>query len=439
MVDKKIRDIPQIREAVEQARYISRFEDALPYLKPFLSLLGADVDRIESKFEETDIDKLEQKAEELGTIPDKFNDVFAERGWIIHADMDLEIAKKAVEKAEFESIEAGEEVLISHYDSETIRFNLKRMGAVEAFQPRMTLAYKALDDFEEGRYHACVPVVLALMDGLVQEVYVEAHGYGRNWSTKEAQLEAWDSLAGHSKGLNQLQELHLESRFQTVTDEIDVPYRNGIIHGMDLGYHNEQVAVKTWAALFALREWALKAEQGELEASDEPKPTLWESIQDLAETKQRVDEMEQNLDEWEPRDVVISEDIPPEGSPEDYPEGSPERALVNFLTYWQEDNYGYMAKSLIRPKSGETEDPGEIHREFEDWDLESFRLVDVEDVGAARTDITLDIELDMFGREVEGETCVTLIRLDGVGDSAIRGVEDGIWTITNRVVLKTPE
>jgi hypothetical protein len=98
-----------------------------------------------------------------------------------------------------------------------------------------------------------------------------------------------------------------------------------------------------------------------------------------------------------------------------------------------------MAQSLIRPKRGDAEDPRDIRREFQDWELESFRILDVDDVGPARTDIELYVELKMAGRAVDGETSVTLIRLDEKGDSAIRGAEDGKWTITNRFVLQSPE
>lgn len=436
---QKIRDIPQIQELLTQVRYFSRVEKLYPVLKPVLGLIGVDVESIEEALEDADIEELRRKAEELGSIPDRFNDLFAERGWIIHADMNLDVAKEAVEKAEAEGIESGEGVLISHYDPETVEFNLNRMRAVEAFRPRMNLAEKALDDYAEGRYHACVPVVLALMDGLVQDVYVEAYGYGRNWSSKEAQLEAWDSLAGHSKGLERLQELHLESRFKTRTEEIDVPYRNGIMHGMDLGYDNKAVAAKTWAALFALREWALKAERDELEAPEKEEQTVWEMIQETHETMQRTEEIKQGIDEWVPRDVVIGEDVSPSGEPEDYEEGTPERALVEFLTYWKEGNYGFMAQSLIRPKSGEAEDAGEIRTEFEDWSLQSFRLEEIDDVGAARTDIMVNVVLEVFGRESSGEACVTLIRLDEKGDSAVRDAGDGTWTITNRIVLRTAD
>jgi len=50
------------------------------------------------------------------------------------------------------------------------------------------------------------------------------------------------------------------------------------MHGMDLGYDNKIVAAKTWAALFAAREWALKAEQGLLEEQPEEPKKSWREV-----------------------------------------------------------------------------------------------------------------------------------------------------------------
>ena len=67
-------------------------------------------------------------------------------------------------------------------------------------------------------------------------------------------------------------------RYSTVTDNITIPYKNGILHGMDLGYDNKTVAAKSWAALFAAREWAMKAEQGLLEEQPEKPQKSWKEL-----------------------------------------------------------------------------------------------------------------------------------------------------------------
>ena len=86
----------------------------------------------------------------------------------------------------------------------------------------------------------------------------ELHEKRRGFFAEEVDLQAWDSIAAYSKGLNVLVSIFQKGRKTTRIKPIFLPYRHGIIHGMDLGYDNKVVAAKTWAALFATRDWALR-------------------------------------------------------------------------------------------------------------------------------------------------------------------------------------
>lgn len=276
MAEIRLNDIPKIQDTMEKGHQLPAIKCDFSDLRPVLASMDVDTASLENIAGEDDGNELEQIADEISTIPDRFHDLFAGRGWIVYGEMNLEMTRRAVAKAENKGIKCGEKILLSHYDAPTIRLGLQQLERIDAFQPRMSLAQKALSDYEAGRYHACVPVVFALMDGLLQDIYVKVYRPKRSWSTAKAQLEAWDSLAGYSKGLNRLQELHLKSRYKTHTEQIEVPYRNGIMHGMDLGYDSKAVAVKTWIALFALGEWAEKAEQGKIENRYESESALLE-------------------------------------------------------------------------------------------------------------------------------------------------------------------
>ncbi len=77
------------------------------------------------------------------------------------------------------------------------------------------LAGKALIDYQEERYHACVPVVLALLDGLVNELHEKRRGFFAD----EVDISAWDSVAAHSSGLNVLGGIFKKGRQKTVTEQ----------------------------------------------------------------------------------------------------------------------------------------------------------------------------------------------------------------------------
>lgn len=438
MTDDRIHDIPKLRTLLTTARMLSQIDRELAYYRDVLRELGVGVDHIEEVLGTFDLDELTDHAEHLATLPDRFNDQLGPAGWIMYEDLNLEVAETAVEHAEAGDLDTAEAVLVEYYDTEAVEWHINRLASVDAFRPRQQLVEQALTDYDAGRYHACVPVVLAQLDGMVQHAYPEGDGESRGFASNDAKLEAWDSIAGHATGLEHLQDLMLQGRKTTRTEEIDKPYRNGILHGMDLGYATERVAAKTWGALFAAGEWARKAENDELDppAEDTPEQTVREALEAAIEQREETQDAKQAMDAWEPRDVVVGREIPASGSPEDYDEETPERAVVDFLSYWADENYGKMAASLIT-SDGETEHPGDLRREFEHLEVQSFELAGIDEKAPAQRTITVVLEVERFGETISADRSVAVTRVGVDGRPAIPEHEDGTWTITNHIVLTT--
>jgi hypothetical protein len=379
MSTPKIRDIPSISKLLQDLRNMDVTAAVLPSLRPVLQTLGVDPAAIEGPLKGSSA--LLAKAEDLARLPDVFNDHFCERGWIMHGDMDVGVAKEAVQLADAGNLEAAELALVEYYGPKNVETMLLRMGAVQAFRPRMALAEKALLDYAEGRYHACVPVVIALLDGMVCDV----HDTHRGFFAEGTDLSAWDSIAAHDRGLNALSVIFKKGRKKTCVDQISIPYRHGIMHGMDLGYDNRLVAAKAWAALVATREWAIKAERGDTEPQEEdPEPSWAEIVNKLRENA----EDKKRLGSWRSRDLTPGKDFPADGSPEEYPSGSPERVLVEYLTFWKQKNYGFMARCLSPMLRYEpSRAPAIVRSMFEDKSLTAFELQAIKEPAAAVTEI----------------------------------------------------
>jgi hypothetical protein len=108
-----------------------------------------------------------------------------------------------------------------------------------------------------------------------------------------------------------------------------------------LSYDNELVATKVWAVLFAVRDRAVLAERDQLGA---PAPMPAPGIMETLRKWQEVQEQKKELAAWTPRVVRVGETIPISGSADVYPEGTPERHIVSFLSAWQRGNYGHMGR-----------------------------------------------------------------------------------------------
>jgi hypothetical protein len=291
----------------------------------------------------------------------------------------------------------------------------------------MPLAQKALTDYCEGRYHACVPVVLALLDGMVSELHEKRRGF----FAEEVDLQAWDSIAAHSKGLNVLVSIFQKGRKTTRIEPIYLPYRHGIIHGMDLGYDNKVVAAKTWAALFATRDWALKAEGGMLEAHPEEPKKSWAEI--LREHRQNIRENAEDrsrLEVWKRREIRIGEDVPTTGGPDAFTADTPERKLVEYLNYWRSRNYGGMAQCLPAiQRNPISKAAGRVRSVYGSRSLQRFELLEIDDQAPAVTEIKVRIWYDDGGQVLLLDNTFRLINEDPYGKPVTRGKPNSIWTI----------
>ena len=417
--EPQIRKIPIIRKMLEETANIVAIKRAFPLIKPFLMLLKVDVNRIEDALAR--VDELAEQAQKLTSIPDRFNDHFAERGWIIFDRMNLKVAENAVQKADAGDLDGAEADLVDYYSPETVKWHLMAMRAVRAFRPRMRLAEKALEDYEAERYHGCVPVVLALTDGLVNELHQQRRGF----FAEDVDLEAWDSIAAHSKGLGKLTRVLQKGRYKTTTEPITIPYRNGILHGMDLGYDNRMVAAKAWATLFAVRDWAIRAEQGLLEAQPEEPSPSWREV--LKQVRENVEE-KARLQQWKPRHIQLGRDVPVSGAPDAYPEGTPERKLAEYLDYWKKRNFGFMAR-CIAPTFGPPPKiaPARVREEFERKKLISFEMKEIHDEAAAITVIDTKLQFEVDGQPTETQLAFRLVNSDKGGRPATRGKPGSKW------------
>ena len=387
MNEQPIKDNPSFQKMRQDAKNFMALKKGWPYLRPFFKLLGANVTKVDEALKQ--VDHLAAQSEELASIPDEFNDLFAHRGWILYDRMNIPLAKKAIELGKSGHFDEAEKALMEYYSDEQIEFELRTMATINAFRERMPLAQKALTDFKEGRYYSTVLVVLSLLDGMVNEIQQ------KGFFTQGVDLTAWDSVAAHSKGLQRLTAILSQSRKKTRTESLTVPYRHGIVHGMDLGYDNPVVAVKSWVALFATRDWAIKAEKNQLEAPL-PKPErIWkELVQDI----QDLERDKKALANWKPRNVEVGTHIPPFGEPTDYQINSPEQKLAEFLHHWRDNNYGYMAKCISTQLGHPTKElPRRVREEYSGKQLKSWQLHKVSDDAPGVTVISMHVAYEENG------------------------------------------
>jgi hypothetical protein len=411
----KIQDNPSIAELETTMQGMT----AISSIVGFLEKLGIRNETISKALSK--LPSLAGQTGKLATLPDRFNNKFADRGWIAFESMNAEVMENALIKADAGDMDDAEDLLAAHFTPETIRVFLVRLKSVPQFQIRWPLSQSALDDYAAGRFHACVPVVLSMIDGLVNDI--EQTGF----FAAQTSLTAWDSIAAHSSGLSKLRDLFNVSRKKTTDEKITLPYRNGILHGRDLGYANSLVAAKCWAALIAVGDWAFAIRAGKKHPQPKPpEPSFIETLQSLA----RTEELKQQIEKWSPRHTTAGVDYPTSGAPDDYPANTPERSVASFMEYWKKRNYGSMAKMLKSSGSAPIgKRAGEARSDFGDKELVGFAIQNVRDVApaACEIDVTVDFCLESTNRTETLE--LRLLYEDANGDPHVFPFGGGTWVI----------
>lgn len=417
---EKIADLPsysKIRKDVQGANAIGK-------VVKFLSYFGIKNKGLNEAFAK--IPDLKKEVEHLSTLPDRFNGHFANLGWISHESMNSPLMEKAVELADIGKIVKAEEILSDHFTSTEISWLQHRFRVLPAFSIRFELIEKAYNDTLERRFHSCVPLLLTIIDGAVNDI-----SKSKGFFSENTELKAWDSIAAHSSGLTAIKDIFNASRKKTNSEEIFLPYRNGILHGRDLKFDNQFVVGKCWSTLFAVNDWAraLKEEK-ENPPIPEKQLTFGESWSDLKKTiiehqewKVKSDLRWKELDNWKPRENINIE-------PANFNEFSPEKTAFEIAENWKNKNYGNIAKLIHRFSDKEINigtEAGKIRRELEYKKLISFKIKSIKDEAPAISEITMDILYQLYDNEKSKEIVLRMICKADDGQMGMNGKENMNW------------
>jgi len=374
------------------------------------------------------VPEFQKQLESLTTTPDEFNKFYSERGWAAYESMKFEIMENAVSLAKDGRIDEGEKVLVDYYDQ-----NLKRkinfISGVSEFRLRMRLIDLAMVDYFENRFHSTIPILLMMIDGVVNDVTKDLGLFA-----EDVDVSAWDSIAAHDSGLGQLSRLLGKTRKKTNNESIDIPYRHGIMHGKELSYDNKLTAVKTWALLFVVRDWIVARKKGG-EADSKPEKTIDESLNELREIR-KTNELIEN---WKPRQIRVGIDVPAKGNPEDFETDSPEEAAIKFISYWMKRNYGKMGEMVVRLKSvGQTDKKlaGQLRETFEGIEITDYALIEIDDKAPVVTEVKAQVTVKIKDKSQLKDLTFRWIYARPDDSLITRGQEGGQWYIIDSFRLE---
>ena len=404
---------PKYRELIEQAHDA---ENLVPLLR-LLSWFGIGGEGLRTAI--SDIEGVREQLDDLVQLAVSFQVAFIELGWLFSESTNVETAKKALRAFERGRSDEAEAVLVADFEGERLDYVVMRMCNLSEFMQRKEQLVEAAELTREGRYLSATPLLLIVADG------VGSDAFGKSIFAEGVELEELNSFAGQPDALPELIRNICQTRRKTSSEQLDFPFRNGIIHGRDLGYGNRLVNAKCWSLLGCIAD-VIEARNAAEALKPEPEPSLRDTLASHA----RSMELERQIKEWKPRPVIDKRIHVVGDTVSSLNEHEPEAALAEFLQAWKTGNYGRMAQmTLYFDEETTNRHAGEIRKFMEGTTLMDAEICRIEDEAPAVAMVTVDLKLCSEGQEYIDNFVFRMICQDGKGGAAVRGHEGAIWLI----------
>jgi hypothetical protein len=404
---------------------VSRMRDEINKLRQFLKFNASTGGRLVPTPQALEF---ASKVEELKTqlaaqvlLFETFDKNFSSSGWIVHDLMNVPMMQRANDAFLSDGIEQAEPIVLEQYGPANIERMLPFLLAVPELAKRERFIRQAFEDYRNDRLMSCIPILLMMIDGAVNDFV------GRGMHSDDIELDAWDSIAAANDGVSRMHRIFITGRRKTHEEQISLPYRNGILHGMDLGYDNSKVAAKCWHYLFVIRDWmhAKRTEDDRLakhEKESHP-PELNEVLPKL----ERTERVKAIIAEWRPRtslrEYVLSLQTGASPSP-----SSAEATAIEYLGLWKARNYGYMERLTWNVLTSGSAYVEHIKQTFRDESLLSYRILQIRDEAPIIAEVDLETQL-ADGRKDIWTIRLTYVRDDG--DLTVPQIGDGAWRVVS--------
>ena len=390
--------------------FLGKYKSAadIPSITELIQSLEAykTLDAVFGSGQATKIKQLEEQLNEMIASVDGFYDLLGDKNWIFHEDLNYENVKTILKNNS--GADDAEKQLINLYAEESLKLMLYKANWLEASRGRLGLIEKAKKDYFEERYYSCVLVLLAVIDGFVNEFESKHKGFHARESTE---FSAWDTIISHHKGIERVHNrIYSKSVSKTKTEPVYDLYRHGIMHGTIVDFNNIVVATKAWNLFFSVLDWAKAKEQAE-----KPKDSGL-SMGEFMKREARRKEATKFFDKYTPYKLT----------PDDVSFDNHEAvtACRQFLELWLKSNYGGMSKALTNLfKSDGNSLPKKVREEYQDYKLDSYEILELESTAPVLA--TIRAKLVINGVTEEAELKWMYETEDGVATLPEQG--DGEW------------
>lgn len=395
--------------------------DALKPLAKILGIFNKDIRESIKKMDESAADfKKFQAATKV------FIDHYSGLGWTL---CDSISTTQIIAATESVSIDDGETALTTYFLSETEIEHVGYKFHRETYRIWMPLYDRAAERLLAEDYISAVPLLFMVIDGICLKCF-QRHPF-----SGAADKDVFDSFTSGPDALEKAYALLGQTRRKINDDKISLPYRHGILHGVDTNYGHKIVAAKAVNILRATIDYveACLSETARIEeAVKEQTPPKWK---DISETLQRTQKFKKATADWVARENVEAETLALYGTPHDFEDNSPEAMAADYLDAIISKNYGFLGDAGVFWTEGSSgKRAGEMRDQFAELEITGWTITGYTDTASAATNVTANVRGIRLGQAIDGEIIIRCI-YQAIEDQKplSRGMEGGRWYVVPHV------
>jgi hypothetical protein len=285
----------------------------------------------------SDLEAMLAHAEQICEDVALFTRTYCTLGWVNYDRMTVEILSSVVRM----NVEDGEVALVNyHLDSRNLEVLGYRFQG-NCYQPWRPLYDRAVERASTADYLSAIPLVLSIIDGICTT------STGRHPFSGGADAPVFDCQAAGPGGLADGLALLGATRRKLDTGPISLPFRHGIVHGINPNYGHPIVAAKAFNLLQATVDYFDRRRDESLrvaKAKDEQRAV---DVSELCNKLLKSSERKRALETWKPRPRISAAKLSSSDQPTTLQTGSPEAFAAQYLTMLLENNYGALAEATV--------------------------------------------------------------------------------------------
>lgn len=268
-----------------------------------------------------------------------------------------------------------------------------------------------------------MPLLLIIVDGICTSLT------GKHPFSGGVDAPVFDSIASEPGGISDAFKILGAVRRKVSTEPISIPFRHGIIHGLNPVYDNALVAAKSVNLLRAMIDYfdRRRDEVSRIEkATEEQNPP---GLLDLVASIRKTEALKRATDVWHKRPDKRG-NLASSFSPFVLDSGSPEAVAATYLGYLAARNFGKLAALTIDyPQRPTNMRAGRMAGELRGFIISKWEITGVEDMAAAVSNVAISIEGKTNGKAWAIESKMRLVYSEDDNHPLPRGFEGGEWLV----------